>query len=172
LPQFQAKQADAEGTFELVTSLNNVLSEGARTHEQLRRSFDHFWPDLEKQILELPDEAPLATTRGTPEMVEEILNLVRGFARDQSVKSSDLAGPHWMQLRRHMRDENIPMKYCREIFMLVANLAQESGMSWEISEGAVLPFFIDRREAEEVSAQGVSTESERKFDDLFDEDRA
>lgn len=45
LTQFQAKVADRDGTFELLSTINSALGSNALPPERLRRQFDRSWPD-------------------------------------------------------------------------------------------------------------------------------
>ena len=48
LNQFQAKCADENGTWDLICTLNRALKGTAISEERLKRLFDHFSPDLNK----------------------------------------------------------------------------------------------------------------------------
>jgi len=81
LTRFQAKEANEEGTWELVSTLNRALKENALEEDRLRRIFERFWPDLNKALSELPPPRKKHPRRSVDDMVEEILKVVRGLAR-------------------------------------------------------------------------------------------
>ncbi|HEU4562487.1 MAG TPA: toll/interleukin-1 receptor domain-containing protein [Longimicrobium sp.] len=84
LTRFQAKEANAGGTWDLVLTLNRALKDHALPEERLKRIFDRFWPDLENVLAELPLPADDQARRPVEDMVEEILALVRGLATRSS----------------------------------------------------------------------------------------
>lgn len=85
LTQFQAKKATEKETWELVCTINKALKEESLPEEKLKRTFDRWWPDLKKAIEDLPTEKGRKDTqRPMHEMIEEILNIVRGIARKTS----------------------------------------------------------------------------------------
>lgn len=53
LSQFQAKEADEKGTKELVQALNNRL-DNKLSDDRLERTFNKWWPNLEKKLKEIP----------------------------------------------------------------------------------------------------------------------
>lgn len=101
LTQFQAKRANEKETWELVLSVNKALKEQALPEEQLRRTFDRWWPDLDKLLRSLPtSEDDRKPVRQVPDMVEEILNLVRGISRrdvlEQALSMRDKLFENWL----------------------------------------------------------------------------
>jgi hypothetical protein len=63
---------------ELVETLNNQLGNDARPSDQIRRSFEKWWPDLEQQLKHLPtDELAKLPPRDEREMLAELLTLTR-----------------------------------------------------------------------------------------------
>ena len=54
LTQFQAKTADREGTFELVSTINGALGAEALSADWLRRLFERSWPALDAKLTALP----------------------------------------------------------------------------------------------------------------------
>jgi TIR domain-containing protein len=93
LAQFQAKQADEDGTWSVISAINR-MGENPLPDNHLRKTFDRWWPDL-KQILDtLPSAAVLdKPTRSTDDKLTEVLELVRELSRrelpepDQDVRS-------------------------------------------------------------------------------------
>jgi D-ribose pyranose/furanose isomerase RbsD len=80
LGQFQSNLADREGTLKLIKTINSALTEKKLEEVVLNETFEKFWPDLEKALRTLPpvkgEEIP---KRKVEDMVEEILNTVRGL---------------------------------------------------------------------------------------------
>lgn len=93
LTQFQAKRANQKETFELIASVNKAMKDGALAEDQMRRSFERWWPDLEQSLTMLPVESPVVTRRSAEEMVEEMLGLVRGLVREQRRSGRSLLTP-------------------------------------------------------------------------------
>lgn len=77
LAQFQAVDADEEGTRKLLLSINAVR-ERPLAPDQFQRVFAKWWPDLDKQLKALPPlrSAP-AVARTDRSLLEEILEIVR-----------------------------------------------------------------------------------------------
>lgn len=53
LAQFQAVEANPDGTFRLVESINSIRSPSLRS-EDLKKSFVKWWPDLQKRLSKAP----------------------------------------------------------------------------------------------------------------------
>jgi hypothetical protein len=86
LTQFQAKQANEAGTWELIRTLNKAAKENALSENKLKRTFERWWPDLRDALNALPlDASSYAARREPEEMIREILSTVRGIARRSSV---------------------------------------------------------------------------------------
>ena len=81
LTRFQAKEANCNGTWELVLTLNRALKNQALTDDRLRRIFERFWPDLERALADLPQPREDQARRPIEDIVDEILTLVRGLTR-------------------------------------------------------------------------------------------
>lgn len=83
LTQFQIKVANKDDTWHLLLTLNKALTTPL-PEDQLRRTFEKFWPDLEEVLSGLPEEGVSEIpTRPTSEVIEEILVTVRDIARRQ-----------------------------------------------------------------------------------------
>ncbi len=81
LGQFQSNTADKEGTRKLIETINAALSDKKLEKEALNVQFEKYWPDLEKVLQNLPkDKGEERAKRSTEDMVEEILDTVRGLA--------------------------------------------------------------------------------------------
>ncbi len=88
MAQFQLKKADKDGIFDIVKTINSVLdTTSSLSPEMLKKTFDRWWPDLEKEIKELPVLAD-KIKRTQEEMLEEILNSVRALSNMVSEQGS------------------------------------------------------------------------------------
>lgn len=86
LTQFQLTRADKDDTAKLLSSINGVLGDSALSEKQLEKSFEVWWPVLEEQlrdILKAGGEQAAPPKRSQEEILEEILSIVRGLAREQ-----------------------------------------------------------------------------------------
>lgn len=88
LSQFQAKESDDAGTWQLVQSINRALKDDAIPDARLATAFNKWWPDLQSKLSQLPDEpdTETSTERGSEDMIEEILSIARRLdhrAREQ-----------------------------------------------------------------------------------------
>jgi len=84
LTQFQGKSADRAGTFEILRAINSVLTEGALRDEQLVRTFELWWPELEKTLSVMTTENEGAQAVPSPDMsdmVKETLSIARELSR-------------------------------------------------------------------------------------------
>lgn len=83
LSLFQATAATQDDTRRLVHTLNEALgADNARSHEQIDRSFNLWWPQLQSalaQIATIPQ--PQSTHRSDREILEEVLDAVRTAAQ-------------------------------------------------------------------------------------------
>jgi hypothetical protein len=79
LAQFQAKKAERDGLFDVVSSINQ-LSEVKVSDQLLTKQFDALWPMLEKKIGEVPKHAtPAKQHRPQQEILEELVSGIRGL---------------------------------------------------------------------------------------------
>ncbi len=82
LAQFQSVNADKEGTFKLLESINSVNSSKLES-ERLQRLFAKLWQDFEKKILEVGQITESTSPRRTDrDLLEEMLQITRGIDRD------------------------------------------------------------------------------------------
>jgi hypothetical protein len=89
LTQFQAKRANETQTLELLRTINRT-SEKPLSDDKLSRSFELWWPDLNKALDTMPvDDAAAKPSRTEGDMVAEILELVRDFTRRSKELASD-----------------------------------------------------------------------------------
>ena len=87
LGQFNATKAEKEDTRKLMYTINGALDQGALPEGQLDVAFEKWWPDLEKILQNIPDpEEKPAVQRDQREMIEEILEIARGLARQESTE--------------------------------------------------------------------------------------
>src|SRR5262249_6663749 len=65
LSQFQDVSADEQGTFKLVQSINDACGSPIKEEERLKRTFDHWWLDLDQQLMKIQHkkEAQIRTDR-------------------------------------------------------------------------------------------------------------
>lgn len=96
LSQFQAVSADEEGSLSLIKSINKALATPIKD-AQLEKAFAAFWPELEKALATIRDEAKNEITSKAPpqrpdrELLEEMLAVVRRL--DRSSRSQMPTGP-------------------------------------------------------------------------------
>jgi hypothetical protein len=76
LSQFQGVDADEEGTLKLVLSINDALDKSLQDEARTKRAFEHWWPDLQKKLTEIPSTPPVEI-RSDRDLLEEILEIVR-----------------------------------------------------------------------------------------------
>jgi tetratricopeptide (TPR) repeat protein len=85
LTQFQTKRANRDETWELLCSINERLDGNSLPEKQLERTFERWWPDLEKVLKtlskteEIPERKP-----ASDEMLGEILEGIRRIERSIS----------------------------------------------------------------------------------------
>jgi hypothetical protein len=92
LSQFMASKADKEDTRRLTKTINSALGVNLK-EDLLDRTFDRWWPDLDdelKKIGDIPAEKK-KIKRGTNDMLEEILELVRDIARQPDEDMAEYA---------------------------------------------------------------------------------
>jgi hypothetical protein len=89
LAQFQARRATQSDTLDMILDINSVLHRiepnAGLNGEELRDIFDgYFWAELQKRLDEIPKEPTPRPKRDTREMLEEILEQLRG--RNETVE--------------------------------------------------------------------------------------
>jgi len=101
LTQFQAKEANEEETYDLLKTINVAMG-SALSEEDLKRYFDRWWPELKEDLDNLPEAPPTSLPkRRTEDMMEEVLNLVRGISREVSGGTPDTdSSPQMLNARR------------------------------------------------------------------------
>lgn len=87
LTQFQMTQSAADDVEKLIATLN--VAAGAKLQpDQLKRSFDRCWPQLEESLRSIPPTQTGKSSHRSPnEVLEEILSTVRGLRRDFSIQT-------------------------------------------------------------------------------------
>ena len=82
LTQFQASVADKESTREVLKSINTASADEGLDPMRLERSFETWWPDLEKTLSNIPEtsESP-QPSRSDRDLLEEVLRLCRQISR-------------------------------------------------------------------------------------------
>ncbi len=82
LAQFQATKATKEDVHQLVKNLNKALGEQSMDEALVNRAFEMWWPELEKELNNLPpDEAAPPPQRSEREMLQELLEKVRDISQ-------------------------------------------------------------------------------------------
>jgi hypothetical protein len=86
LTQFQAKIANEEGTWDLISTINKTLGDKTLGEDQLKKTFKIWWPELNEKLdaLRLTPADDAGPNRTEEEMIEEILEIVRGLSRQLS----------------------------------------------------------------------------------------
>lgn len=91
LAQFQAVNADKDGTFRLVKRINE-LREAKLDDERLNKSFSKWWPDLETQISAIPQENNESEIAGPDKtLLEDILEVIKKKNTNMDFASSNPA---------------------------------------------------------------------------------
>ena len=94
LSQFQATTTSEADMLQLVKTLNSKLGESGVQVPQLDKAFKLMWPDLNKQIENLPkEEGTKAPGRSAEDMLEELLILVRNLRRSSDPRMASHGTP-------------------------------------------------------------------------------
>lgn len=109
LTQFQAKRANEKETWELVSTINKALKDGALPEENLKRGFERWWTDLKHVLETLPvEETSVEPQRPVEDMVEEVLDIVRGLTRrlamEPRLSTAQSTTPTSNKLTRRIRE--------------------------------------------------------------------
>ena len=93
LTLFQAKQANKEETQDIVVALNEAAPEEEQLgKDQVLRTFDRWWPDLEATLRSLPASGKAVEKRPQSEVMDELLDSNRRTARQMTEALSRLSG--------------------------------------------------------------------------------
>jgi len=95
LSNFQANEATPKGTLALVNTVNSALSkvdpDNALGEKDLIDTFEKWYPDLEIKLNTMPSvDEPKAPQLESREILEEIVETVRGLARGQKALPENL----------------------------------------------------------------------------------
>jgi hypothetical protein len=126
LAQFQAATQHAPDTRRLLHTINGALENNRLPEGRVNEAFDVWWPKLDERLAHIPP--PVRgdrTPRRDRELLEEILETVRGLARNQPIDIGDPRYP-WPVLARH------PAKV--QIFTLAMQHAKRMGLDLSQSE--------------------------------------
>ncbi len=92
LAQFQATKATKEDIHQLMKNLNKALGEDSMDEALVNRAFGMWWPELEKELRNLPsDEAAPPPQRSEREMLQELLDKVRDISQTLQLPPKYLA---------------------------------------------------------------------------------
>jgi hypothetical protein len=121
LAQFQAKKVERSGLAEVVNSINQSADQ-AVPEDRARQLFSALWPEFEKQLDSIPEEAPTEKhMRPQHEILEEMVTGVRGLDarfRDLEAVVSDQGSRSRRRRFRHFH----PM-----MFEEMAHMVSEEG---------------------------------------------
>jgi hypothetical protein len=100
LAQFQAKRADKEGTFELISSVNTAIASaglsGALNEDELRRTFEKWWPDLQHELASAPKPASSPPKKHERQILEEVQQSVNALVNVVSEMRSQTSLSNWV----------------------------------------------------------------------------
>ncbi len=141
LGQFQSQEINLEGITEIVSSLNSALPHPLPP-SLIERITTKWWPDLKKDIdeidqkLDINDGVEKEVTRTDRELMEDILNSVRGLARIATPPRSSLEG--WGQYFLPSSGESALIDFDASTAAKLANMTPEQ---LDLSEqlGLVVP---------------------------------
>lgn len=90
LAQFQAVSATRDGMFSLVTAVNKSLEQNQLSLTTLNSVFGAMWGELEKRILDIPEEDSITSTqlRSDRDILEELNDTVREMRRSFELATS------------------------------------------------------------------------------------
>jgi hypothetical protein len=112
LGQFQAIRLNKDDIGDLLTSMSEVCSTKVSS-ETLRKTVEKWWPDLEAGLEALAerkyDSAPAVArpARSDRELLEEVLDSVRGIARRPAVRPAEEEDPVQEAIKDAMRGERV-----------------------------------------------------------------
>jgi hypothetical protein len=87
MAQFQAAQANREGTSRILHTLNRALSPSQLTSVELDEVFDVWWPRLEQQLSSIPSASDeKVANRSSEELLEEIVQNTREQLRREDIR--------------------------------------------------------------------------------------
>lgn len=106
LAQFQAKKVERNGLGEVILSVNEAAADQAIPEARAKQLFEALWPEFEKQVISIPEEAPTKKhVRPQHEIIEELVTGVRALdSRFQNLENvvSEQVPRSGRLLRRHL----------------------------------------------------------------------
>lgn len=90
LVQFQFTKAIEDDTKKLLFTINKALGEKTLPEQTINDAFQKWWPDLEIKLQNIPDIQGKRKERSSKEILEEILDLVRGQSRVVSILGPEI----------------------------------------------------------------------------------
>ncbi|HIJ73409.1 MAG TPA: toll/interleukin-1 receptor domain-containing protein [Candidatus Hydrogenedentes bacterium] len=105
LAQFQAKKISRAGIGEVIQSIQKAAAEHAIPEARAKQLFDALWPELEKRLESIPDDAPAERhMRPQHEILEELVASVRALdSRIRDVEDLATGSPKHSRRLRDMR---------------------------------------------------------------------
>ena len=70
LAMFQATVADKDDTLKLLNTINNALGDKAISEQHVNNAFEKWWPDLQKDIDNIPEAGKIDSENGIPSIVK------------------------------------------------------------------------------------------------------
>ena len=83
LVQFQSTKANKDDSKKLIHTINQALEDIKIPKEKLDEAFEVWWPKFEDYLNIIPDTEVKEPKRNERDIIEEILELVRGLTRDK-----------------------------------------------------------------------------------------
>lgn len=91
ISQFQARVSNKEGTFKIVESLYKALEEKPISEEELKESFDVWWPKLERELKNCPEyDGEKIEHRPQNEILNELVENSRELIRVNGEQKTDM----------------------------------------------------------------------------------
>jgi hypothetical protein len=127
LSQFNVALADADGTWQLVKTLN-AHSEFPQTEQDLRQTFDVWWPKLEQSLAAVRGSVTQSSARrSSDDKIDEILGLVRAQQNAVRVIRGEPVGRRYLVMPRRVQGR--PTEYHLQEGLRVLNISHRA---WEV----------------------------------------
>lgn len=129
LAQFQSTVFDKNDILKLLATINNSCQDGAIREEVLEKSFETWWPELEKK-LKVIEKAPVEKQEASAflqkdKILEELLELSRRIQRNLSNPSFILPSEYLDRVvRSAVNNERTPQNVAQNIHMINSVLFQ------------------------------------------------
>jgi hypothetical protein len=140
LVQFQAAVSNREDTGMLIHTINKALGELSLPENRVAAAFKQWWPQLEEKIKLInsssPDPSLFASRRTDRDLLEEMLELIRGLERarqvDEMLRANEkyaraLADLSLANMRTHPIDETQLRKRIEKHAELIRYFIESSG---------------------------------------------